>query len=960
MRRSNGKRLTAGALALLLICGLFCPFGAIRASAQESAPSAAASAGGESGTEPGYAAYAAAHAQTPAGRAQIDLPGRGFSADGDAAVTAEPSDADAVRWESERGTLRCRIDVPADGLYTLRLFYTPLPGRGGEIRLAVQIDGTYPFAEARELCFSRRWADGSRGRTDKLGNETIPGQVERQQPLWQDAEDRVGQHDGAYAFLLTAGEHEICLTAVSEPFILNKLTFLPAAASVPYAEPSAGGDYTGEPIVIEGEDAAFKTASSLLPQADTDSAVVRPNDPRRMVLNYIGGTGWSGIGEAITWRFSVPEDGYYALSATYRQNTVVDGVSYREVRIDGEVPFAEAKSWAFPYAAGWTTADLANGGEPYRLYLTRGEHELTLKVCMGAMAPFRAALAALVDEIGDLYVQMHMITGEFPDADRSYELFRQIPGFNDTLQDLADRLQALAEDMDADSGTRNGDLIASLRNMRRVLTIMLGNPYAAHQYKSDYYTNYNTLSSWLHEMTSMPLSIDALYLRSPQSTGAVRGATFWQSLVFSARRFLGSFSADYRQPAAEEGGTRLKLWLSSSFDQVQVVQALLGDRFEEQTGIAVDVQLVNTTLVQGLLSGDFPDVVFGAAHAEPVDLAIRGALLDLTRFADLEQVEERFRKDACLPFCYAGGCYAIPDTQTFRVQFYRRDIFDAMGLSVPQTWDELSEVAAELMRNDMQVGLPYSSLTGAAQMSSGIAAMSLFPTLLLQHGAALYNDDGTGCRLNDDAVIDVFTELTDLYAKKGIPLSADFYNRFRAGLMPLGIQPYAMCTVLDDLAPDIRGRWSIAPLPGVRRDDGTVDRTDAAAGTGAFIVARTRQPQAAWELLKWWTSEDVQVAYSQGMEARLGVTGRQSVANVKAMSRLSWTSEMLRVLEQQSESVGEYPELPGGYYMVRAIDQAFWSVINEGTRPKDVLLRWNKIVDREIGRKLREYADDVR
>ena len=96
------------------------------------------------------------------------------------------------------------------------------------------------------------------------------------------------------------------------------------------------------------------------------------------------------------------------------------------------------------------------------------------------------------------------------------------------------------------------------------------------------------------------------------------------------------------------------------------------------------------------------------------------------------------------------------------------------------------------------------------------------------------------------------------------------------------------------------------------------------------------------------------------MEARLGVTGRQSVANVKAMSRLSWTSEMLRVLEQQSESVGEYPELPGGYYMVRAIDQAFWSVINEGTRPKDVLLRWNKIVDREFGRKLREYADDVR
>ena len=421
-------------------------------------------------------------------------------------------------------------------------------------------------------------------------------------------------------------------------------------------------------------------------------------------------------------------------------------------------------------------------------------------------------------------------------------------------------------------------------------------------------------------------------------------------------RFFNSFSKDYQYTASQQDGEQLTLWLSSSFDQVQVVQSLLRDSFEKQKGITVNVKLVNTTLVQGLLSGDFPDCVFGAAHADPVNLAIRGALVDLTQFADFEEITTRFRQDACLPYYCGDACYALPDTQGFRVQFYRKDIFESLGLTVPETWEEFAEVASELMRNNMQVGLPYTSLAGPEQMSSGIASMSIFPSLLLQYDVPLYNEQKTACLLDDTRVIEVFTEMTDYYTKKGFPLSADFYNQFRAGLMPLSIQAYGMYTILDDMAPDIRGRWDIAPLPGVRKADGSIDRSDAAFGSGAFIVERSANHKAAWELLKWWTSEDTQVRYSQGMENRLGVTGRQAVSNVNALSRLSWKTDTLRVLEIQGASVGEYPELPGGYYMSRAIDQAFWNVSSDGKRPKDMLFKWNEIANREISRKMKEYA----
>lgn len=276
-------------------------------------------------------------------------------------------------------------------------------------------------------------------------------------------------------------------------------------------------------------------------------------------------------------------------------------------------------------------------------------------------------------------------------------------------------------------------------------------------------------------------------------------------------------------------------------------------------------------------------------------------------------------------------------------------------VSVPKTWEEFSDVAADIMRQNMQVGLSYTSLSGPEMMSSGIATMSLLPTLLLQYDVPLYNEEKTACLLDDPKVIEVFTKLTDFYTKQGFPQSFDFYNQFRSGLMPLSIQSYVMYTTLDEMAPDIRGRWDIAPLPGVKKDDGTIDCTDAAFGSGAVIVKKSNHHDAAWELLKWWTSADIQARYSKEMENRLGATGRQPVANVEALSRLSWKASTLKIIELQGQYVGEYPELPGGYYMSRAIDQSFWNVLSSGKRPKDMLYKWNAIANREISRKAEEY-----
>lgn len=48
-----------------------------------------------------------------------------------------------------------------------------------------------------------------------------------------------------------------------------------------------------------------------------------------------------------------------------------------------------------------------------------------------------------------------------------------------------------------------------------------------------------------------------------------------------------------------------------------------------------------------------------------MNLAMRGILVDLSRFEDFPAVCDRFMPGATVPYEYQGGCYALPDTPEF-------------------------------------------------------------------------------------------------------------------------------------------------------------------------------------------------------------------------------------------------------------------------------------------------------
>lgn len=246
----------------------------------------------------------------------------------------------------------------------------------------------------------------------------------------------------------------------------------------------------------------------------------------------------------------------------------------------------------------------------------------------------------------------------------------------------------------------------------------------------------------------------------------------------------------------------------------------------------------------------------------------------------------------------------------------------------------------------------YTMITSSVTINTGIGSLNLFATLMGQKGLSLYNKELNATSLTGIDEISVFDFWTELYTDYGYQKEADFYNRFRAGTMPIGIAPYTTYLTLYSAAPEIKGRWSVACVPGTTGGNNSV----AGGGTGCAIIKKSQNQEEAWEFLKWWTSAETQTRYSNNVESLIGMLGRQATATVDGLKNLAWNSGDLDMILNQWSRVKEVPEVPGSYYLGRALDQAYWSVLNDGVNAKDAIVKWSKTADSEIKRKIQEYS----
>ena len=909
-----------------------------------------------------YTAYSAQQTADDATE-EVKVAGQSYTASSGSVVKEKYYEREAAKITAEGSTVTYNVTVPQDALYAVVINYCAVKNRNNPISMGLKIDGKTPFVGADAFELPRLFVNDGDTRTDGLGNEFSPAQIETYRYTDYYVKDASGLEQLPYKFYLSAGVHTLTFTVISEYVAISEIRLEAPIVYRPYEEVSASypAAAASQIIKIEGEDAEIKSTYSIIGKSDQSEPRMSSKTPQSTYLsrvNYIGNTNWQMPGEKLTWTIEVPADGLYKVGFKARQNYILNGNSYRKLSIDGKVPFAEAATIAFPYDINWKYIEWANDkGEPYQIYLTAGKHEVSLEVELGEMTESVRRLQTVLYNVGALYRKIVMITGETVDANRDYELFNQIPGFTETLTACRDELKDIANEIEKISGTTGNSNSSTIRALTMVMDKMLEFPYSAHTYKSLYYTNYTSCASLVYEMMKMAISLDYFEFVPVSNEYDHNQAGFFEGLWFGTRRFISSFSEDYDNISGDiDTKDSILIWVNWGRDQVRVLNDLIQSSFTPQTGIGVNLKISNASYIQGILSGNAPDCSLHMARSEPVNLALRNSMVNLKEFPDYEQVIKRFiSADSVLPYQFQGGTYALPDTQSYYMMFYRKDIFEENNLTVPKTWQDYIDVSSYLMRNNLQASLPYIQLTAMTQVNAGVGAFSIFPTLLLQKGCRIYNDNLSATDLVNGTALEMFEFWTDFYNEYKFPVTADFFNRFRTGVMPIGIQSYSYYIQLTLAAPEISGKWAMAPIPGFPDQNGEPNNIQAGSGTGAGILKVAKNKKGGWEFIKWWTSAKTQLNYSNNCESILGVAGRVNTSNVEAFKQMGWDNDSLNALMSQWSKVHEINEVPGGYYTARVIDQAYWNVVNNGTNSKDTMIKWAQIADNEIARKRKQY-----
>ncbi|MDF2587507.1 MAG: hypothetical protein K0S41_1348 [Anaerocolumna sp.] len=867
-----------------------------------------------------------------------------------------------VLVSKDDGYVEWNINVAKEGLYNIYIEYFPEESRGIDIERCIYINGEMPFLGADTIALSRVWTDKSAVKQDNRGNDIRPSQIE--EPRWESAyfKDYMGYFTEPYQFYFKQGTNTLKLESVNEPLVIRKLVIKNADETLSYDEfkktinietyKNTDQNFVN---VIQGEESLFRSSPSLYASFDRASSNTEPYSSAKIRLNMTGGYQWRVPGQWIEWEIEVPEDGLYNISIKGRQNYNRGFVSNRSLTIDGKTPFKEVSIIPFHYSNTWELKTLsADNGEPYQFPLTKGKHTIRLEVTLGDLGNILNTLEESVFRLNEMYRKILILTGTTPDKYRDYRVDKVYPEVIEAMDLESKILYKLVDDLAGYSGQR-GSQIATAQTLAAQLERFVNRPDKIPKSLENFKLNISALGTSILTMSEAPLDVDSIVVSAVDAKLPEVKETFFTKVAHEFRSFAASFFEDYNSIgnvyAKEDAVT---VWMLSGRDQSTILKTMIDDTFTPNTGISINVRLISPeVLLPAVVAGTGPDIALTVGQGEPVNFAIRGAVEDLSKFQDFSDVTQEYYEQSLVPYQFNGGTYALPETQYFNVLFYRKDILDELGLDVPDTWDDLIKILPTIQKNNMNVGIPSTE-----RKINNIASpdLSNFFAQLYQRGGSLYNSDGSRAVIDTDLGVEAFESYTKFFTHYKVPTVYDFVNRFRTGEMPLGLADYNTFNTLSVFAPEIRGLWSFAVLPGTKEEDGTVNRSVNFWGNCSMMLSNAKNKENAWEFLKWWASSDTQVRFGRELESVMGASARYATANKVAFDQLAWSRSNSETLKEQWEWVVGTPEVPGGYYTHRHIINAVRKVINKNEDARETLLDYARTINDELEKKRLEFG----
>lgn len=316
--------------------------------------------------------------------------------------------------------------------------------------------------------------------------------------------------------------------------------------------------------------------------------------------------------------------------------------------------------------------------------------------------------------------------------------------------------------------------------------------------------------------------------------------------------------------AAQDGATLT--WRTRPDNQAEIdvytsineqVQALMPDVTLQYQAGGTETAGYQDTLLAEFAAGTAPDV-FWIPGTDVARFAQAGAILNL---ADLAAADSEFDVNVFYPQqveqltfnpetgTNEGALWGLPRDASSFALYFNQDLFDEAGIDNPivqlengeWNWDSF-KAAAEAI-----------AALGPDIYGVGMNAWWANPGLFINSaGSGFFNEDRTGCGLNNQGTVEALSFLRSLYEQPNaaVPYGTDAEPPFIAG----------------NLGMFLNGRWATPNTVANAEFNWDVAEVPAGPGGqsnwlfwGAYVVnANTANPEKAFELLKNLTSTDVQ------------------------------------------------------------------------------------------------------
>jgi len=340
---------------------------------------------------------------------------------------------------------------------------------------------------------------------------------------------------------------------------------------------------------------------------------------------------------------------------------------------------------------------------------------------------------------------------------------------------------------------------------------------------------------------------------------------------------------------------------------------------KENPDIEVELQQIPWSaalekLITSIAGGILPDVAqIGTTWMSR--LYVMGAFENLDKYIKNSSVVnlQNYFKGSLETCIFDDGIYGIPWYVDVRVMYYRKDLYDEVGVQPPKTWDEMISVGKKLTEIDKDGKVRSYAYT------TSIHWQEICP-FIWQNGGDIMDLETKKINITSPEVreaIEFFVKLKKENLSPKIGLGIDLVYAFRTGYYKSFFSGPYMIEILKKQTPEIEGKWSVALMPKKKT------RTSFVGGSNLVIFKTSKNKELAWKFIEFLSRPEIQVEWYK-------ITSDLPAVRTAWEDKIFVDNSILKVFKEQLEDAKSPPAIPQWEQMAEILHHKIEEVVVGG------------------------------